>query len=63
MITLSIILILWGIYSTYKIYKICEKKDKPFNPFDAGLIDYLGFIIGLLVLLTWVVVLTIIYLP
>lgn len=63
MITLSIIIILWGLYSTYKTYQICEKKDEPFNLFEGSYINFIGFLFGLAVLLTWVLRLTITYLP
>jgi hypothetical protein len=48
MITLLGILVVIGIISTYRIYKSCKKQDISFNPLDGSLIEYLGFVFGVL---------------
>jgi hypothetical protein len=63
MITLSILIILWGIISTYKIHRICKNNDESFNPYEGGIFYYLGFIIGLAVLVVWTIYLSITFLP
>jgi hypothetical protein len=46
MITLTLILIIWGFTSIIRLYKICKDKGVPFNPFEGTLMDWLGFLIG-----------------
>jgi hypothetical protein len=46
MITITILIVLWFIYSVYKIKQTCGKW-KEFNPFNAGFTWYLGFALGL----------------
>lgn len=63
MITLSLIILIWGVISTYRIYKECKTKNKSFNPFEKSLIDYMGFIIALSILIIWVLMLSVLLLP
>jgi hypothetical protein len=63
MITISILLILWGIISTYKINKICKEQDEPFNPYEGGYINAIGFVFGWGTLICWVWVFFLYYLP
>lgn len=48
MITLLGILVVIGIISTYRIYKSCKKQDIPFNPLDGSIIEWFGFLFGIL---------------
>ena len=46
MITLTLILIIWGFTSISRLHKICKDKEIPFDPFEGTLMDWLGFLIG-----------------
>jgi hypothetical protein len=48
MLTLLGILVVIGIISTYRIYKSCKEQDIPFNPLDVGIMEYLGFLFGII---------------
>jgi hypothetical protein len=63
MITLSIILTLWGIISIYRLYKIAKKKQEPFHPYEGTVMDALGFFVGISIVICWVFYLCIFYLP
>lgn len=63
MITLSILLVLWGIYSTYRIDKICKEQDEPFNIFEGGFLNAIGFVFGWGTFNCWIVVFCLNYLP
>jgi hypothetical protein len=63
MITLSAILILWGIISIYRIHNITKKYKEPFNPYEGTIMDTLGFYVGISTMVLWIFVLCIIYLP
>ena len=68
MITLSIIGIIWGIISYFKIKKECDQKDIEFNPLEVdnvlyNVVYFLGFVIGLGVLVTLALYVCIKYLP
>jgi hypothetical protein len=63
MITISVLLILWGIYSTYRIDKICKEQDEPFNILEGGFINAIGFVFGWGTLVCWVLALCLYYLP
>lgn len=64
MITLSIICIIWGIFSYLKIKKVCDQKDIDFNPFETNsTLYFLGFVIGLAMLVTLALYVCIKYLP
>ena len=63
MITLSIILSLWGIISTYRLYKIAKKNQDFFNPYEGTFLDTFGFYVGIAVMVGWFLHLCIFYLP
>lgn len=63
MITISILLILWGIYSTYRTNKICKEQDEPFNLYKGGFINAIGFLFGWGTLICWVLAFCLYYLP
>lgn len=64
MITLSIIGIIWGIFSYLKIKKECDQKNIGFNPLVVdNVLYFLGFVIGLGVLVTLALYVCIKYLP
>ena len=63
MITLSIILSIWGIISTYRLDKIAKKIQQPFNPFEGTFLDVFGFFVGIAVMVGWFLYLCIFYLP
>jgi hypothetical protein len=64
MITLNIVCIIWGIFSYFKIKQICKEKNKDFSPFETNNVFYfLGFVIGLGVLVTSTLYVCIRYLP
>jgi hypothetical protein len=67
MITVSIILLLWGVFSVYKIYKYCKKNNIPFtlldfDPYDGNILIYIGALVGIGVAVVWALVLCIILL-
>ena len=64
MITLSIICIIWGIFSYLKIKQVCKQKDIEFNPLEVdNVLYFLGFVIGLAMLVTLALHVCIKYLP
>ena len=63
MITLSILCIVWGIVSYFRIKKICKQTGVEFNPFEGSFVDCLGFYMGLVILISTIIILTIRYLP
>ncbi len=63
MLTLSILIFIWGIISLYRTYKQCKRNDKPFSLMGESLIDFLGIIVSLSVLILWVALLSFLYLP
>ena len=63
MYTLLFLLILWGIFSAVNIYKKSKKNNEPFNIFEYGIINYFGFMIGLLVFIIIFVMSCLKYLP
>jgi hypothetical protein len=44
MITLSILSLIWGLYSIYKIYTHNHKRGTPFDIDEINLIHYMGVI-------------------
>jgi hypothetical protein len=48
MITLLGILVAIGIISTYRINKSCKKQNIPFNPPYVGIMEYFGFLFGII---------------
>jgi hypothetical protein len=59
MITLSILIIIWGIISFFKIKACCLEEEVSFNPFYAPFWAYMGFIFSLVLTITvslWVCV-------
>jgi hypothetical protein len=64
MITLSILCIIWGIFSYFKIKQVCKKINKDFSPFETNNIFYfLGFVVGLLIFTASIIIICIKYLP
>jgi hypothetical protein len=63
MITLSIILALWGIISIYRLYKIAKKNDSFFNPYEGTIMDAFGCYVGIAIMVVWIFALCIKYLP
>jgi hypothetical protein len=63
MITLSIILTLWGIISIYRLHNIAKKKQQPFHPYEGTLMDAFGFYVGIAIMVVWICVLCIMYMP
>lgn len=64
MITLSIVCMIWGIYSYLKIKKTCDQKNIDFNPFETNsTLYFLGFVIGLAMLFVLALYVCIQYLP
>ena len=45
MITLAILITLWGIFSMYKIYQHNKKRGTPFDMYDAPLMYHVGAIV------------------
>jgi hypothetical protein len=50
MITLSIILTLWGIISIYRLHRIAKKNKSSFNPYEGTIIDAFGFYVGIFIM-------------
>lgn len=64
MITLTILMIIWFIISTYRINKICKEKEIGFfNPYEAGFLNYFGFIFGFATLVMSIIAIFWYYLP
>lgn len=63
MITLTILLILYFIWSIRKIYIDSERDWKEFNPYNSNILAFLGLIVGGSVLLVGVIFLCIFKLP
>jgi hypothetical protein len=63
MITLSIILSIWGIISIYRLNRIAKKNDSFFNPYEGTLMDTFGFYVGVAIMVVWIFALCIKYLP
>jgi hypothetical protein len=63
MITLSVIIALWGIISTYRLYKIARKKQQPLHPYEGTIMDAMGFQFGLSLIATWICILCLMYMP
>jgi hypothetical protein len=64
MITLSIVCIIWGIFSFFKIKKICDQKNIEFNPLEVdNVLYFLGLIIGVSIIITSIIFICIKYLP
>ena len=63
MITLSALCIIWGIISYCRIRKICKQSNKEFNPFYGNFIDFMGFLVGFIMLILNSVILITFYLP
>jgi hypothetical protein len=63
MITLSILSLIWAIVSYYRINKTCKELDIDFDPFMGTFFDYLGLIVGTLVLVLFILAVIVIYLP
>lgn len=63
MITLSILIIIWGIISFFKIKACCLKEKISFNPFYAPLWAYMGFIFALALTIAVSLGLCVKYLP
>jgi hypothetical protein len=61
MITLNIILIIWGIISYIRIKKVCG--NGTFNLLEAGLLDFIGFLLGSTMLLMVIITICITHLP
>jgi len=63
MITLSILLLIWGIVSYYRLNKTCKELDMDFDPFMGTMFDYCGFLVGVLVVVVYIIIGSICYLP
>jgi hypothetical protein len=64
MITLSVLIAIWGCISIYRIHKVCKEQDIPFNPFEVSTeSDYLGVILFLAGGITVLILAILIYLP
>jgi hypothetical protein len=63
MITLTILFLIWGIVSYYRINKTCKELDIDFDPFMGTFFDYLGLIVGTLVLVLFILAVIVICLP
>ena len=63
MITLSIILTLWGIISIYRLHRIAKKNDSFFNPYEGTIMDTFGFYLGTAIMVCWILYMCIKYLP
>ena len=63
MITLSIILTLWGIISIYRLHNIAKKNQEPFHPYEGTLMDTMGFFVGISTMVCWIFYVCITYLP
>jgi hypothetical protein len=62
MTTLIAIFIIWFVISTVRIYKKSGSW-KNWNPFEGSFLDYLGIIVGGIIVTITTLYLTIIYLP
>lgn len=62
MLTLTILILLWGVISTYRVYKKSGSWEE-WNPFNGGLLDFLGVILGLTMSLFTVIFICLNYLP
>lgn len=63
MITLSVLCIIWGIISYIRIKKANKELNKEFNPFYGNFIDFMGFLVGFIMLILTSVILITFYLP
>lgn len=63
MITLTVLVIVWGVISTFRIQRVCKEQKIRFNPYKASIPDYLGFCIPLLYVMVCIVCCCIFYLP
>jgi hypothetical protein len=66
MITLTVLIVIWGSLSIYRIHKESKKEGVSFNPFYGSFIDYMGFMVSIaMAILTLSLLLSLIikYLP
>jgi hypothetical protein len=67
MITLSTLILLYGIISTYRTYRKCKKENTPFDPFKAhSFLEFLGvivFFVSSILMIGFIAALMIKYLP
>ncbi len=63
MTTLTIVIILFALFSTYKIHQNCKKENIPFNPYETNIVYHFGFLIGVTTILSVIIILCIKHLP
>ena len=55
MITLSILILIWGIISYYRTITKCKQKNIQFNPFEKSFIDYMDILFFTAVVIVWII--------
>jgi hypothetical protein len=63
MITLIVLILIWGVFSAYRINKICKEQGEYFNPFKGNVFEFIGFMIGISIAIIIIVVAAVFYLP
>lgn len=63
MITLGLLVIIWGIISFLRVNKKCKAEGVFFNPFNGSFLDYIGIVIGTVVFIIDALFILITYLP
>ncbi len=63
MITLTLLIIVWGIISAFRINRYCKEQKIPFDALEAGVLDYLGLCISTLYVTSAIIWICIKYLP
>jgi hypothetical protein len=63
MLTLTLLIIVWGIISAFRVNRSCKKQGIAFDPLEAPVLDYLGLCISTLYVVAATVHICIKYLP
>lgn len=63
MLTLTLLMIVWGIISAFRINRSCKKQGIAFDPLEAPVLDYLGLCISALYVTSAIIFCCIKYLP
>jgi hypothetical protein len=63
MITLGFLFIIILVITSYRIDKACKKQGITFNPLATTLVDWIGFLFGVVYTFVFIIVFCIKYLP